>query len=788
MIIHFFKIATRNIKRKSTMSFLNIAGLSLGIASFLVISLYVFQENTFEKGFENNERVYRLEEHFLSMGQVAVTSPNLQFKLNEIPEIEAATRVHLNVSETVLLDGRGIKVNRTLRAKNDFFELFDYKLLMGNQASPLNGPGAAVISEALAETIFGRKNVIGESLKLKGKDELIISAVASTPLVKSHLDFDLLVYPEKEEEFSAESGWYGIAGYTYVRLAPNVAMVTLNTKLDELAKTHVFPVVFKPSPDMSFEDWIVNENRIQFIAKPIEDIYLHSNLSFEMSAGGDPQMLTTLSIIAVFILTIAIINFMNLTTARSSSRTKEIGVRKVLGSKREGLVLQFLAESLLITLLSALIGAGLSEVMIYGINAYFGSVIGLSLFSNTTLLAYIGLGVLLVGLVAGLYPAFYLSSVKVVPLLKGMRLSKVLNLNVAKLLRNGLVITQFTLIATLFIYSQLVHLKNKDLGFAENQILVISNAQDLKDGKQAFKNELLKTPGVKSASFSKRVPGGNFDDVHSIMLDANNTVVFAAFTVDEDYKTTLGLKMREGDWFRDELVTSDSLVLINNAAAQLLGLEHPVGEKIGNYYRIVGVVEDFHYGSLRNEIGPALFNYSATAGGQLAIQLDVNKVPTEAIANIWSRFTAVPLESKMLEQNFDTQFQKETQSANSVLAFTLLAILISCIGLFGLAAFTADQRLHEFGIRKVLGASVSDIVSTFSFDFLKLIGIAFLISIPLAIWGVNAWLQSFADRISLSAGAFILAGILALMIAFSTILFQSLKAGRLNPVDTLRNE
>lgn len=775
------------------MSFLNIAGLGLGIASFLVISLYVFQENTFEKGFENSERIYRLEEHFLSMGQVAVTSPNLQFKLNEIPEIEAATRVHLNVSETVLLDGRGIKVNKTLRAKNDFFELFDYKLLMGNQASPLKGPGSAVISEALAETIFGRKNVIGQSLKLKGKGELIISAVASTPLIKSHLDFDLLVYPEKEEEFSAESGWYGIAGYTYVRLAPNVSTATLNTKLDELAKAHVFPVVFKPSPDMSFEDWIVNENRIQFMAKPIVDIYLYSNLSFEMSAGGDPQMLATLSIIAVFILTIAIINFMNLTTARSSFRTKEIGIRKVLGSKREGLVMQFLAESLLITLLSALIGAGLSEVMIYGINAYFGPVIGLSLFSNTTLLAYMGLGVLLVGLVAGLYPAFYLSSVKVVPLLKGMRLSKVLNLNVAKLLRNGLVIAQFTLssgmiIATLFIYSQLVHLKNKDLGFAENQVLVISNAQDLKDGKQAFKNELLKIPGVKSASYSKRVPGGNFDDVHSIMLDASNTVVFAAFTVDEDYKNTLGLKMKEGEWFRDELVTSDSLVLINNAASQVLGLEHPVGEVIGNYYRIVGVVEDFHYGSLRNEIGPALFSYSATEGGQLAIQFDVNKIPTEAIANVWSQFTVVPLESKMLEQNFDAQFQKETQSANSVLAFTILAVLISCIGLFGLAAFTADQRLHEFGIRKVLGASVSDIVSTFSFDFLKLIGIAFFISIPLAIWGVNAWLQSFADRISLSAGAFILAGILALMIAFSTILFQSLKAGRLNPVDTLRNE
>jgi putative ABC transport system permease protein len=298
----------------------------------------------------------------------------------------------------------------------------------------------------------------------------------------------------------------------------------------------------------------------------------------------------------------------------------------------------------------------------------------------------------------------------------------------------------------------------------------------------------LKISGVKSASYSKRVPGGNFDDVHSIMLDANNTVVFAAFTVDEDYKETLGLKMTAGEWFKDELVTSDSLVMINHAAAQVLGLENPVGEVIGNYYQVIGVVEDFHYGALRNEIGPALFTYSAADGGTLAIRLDVNKTPNAAIANVWNQFTALPLESKMLEQNFDAQFQKEAHSANIVLAFTFLAILISCIGLFGLAAFTADQRLHEFGIRKVLGARVSDIVGLFSFDFLKLIGIAFFISIPLAIWGVNVWLQSFADRISLSVGAFILAGILALTIAFLTILFQSLKAGRLNPVDTLRNE
>lgn len=791
MIKHFFKIAYRNIMRKGKMSLLNIAGLSLGIASFIVIGLYVFQETSYEKGHERYEDIYRIEEHFLSMGRVAWTNANLQFNLDEIPEIESIVRVRSNGNSSLLIGDKAVKVDRMLTSDNRFFELFNYDLLLGNADMPLTGPGSAVISDELAIRLFGRADVVGETLKVKGSGDVIISGVAKAPVRRSHLDFDLMLHFSPEEK--PKENWYGISGYTYIQTNAGVSPETLNTKLDGLVERNVFPGAFKPSPEMTFEEWIVHENRIQFMVKPIDDIYLHSNLKFEIGAGGDAQMLVTLSIIAAFILIIASINFMNLTTARSSGRTKEIGVRKVLGSGKKSLVLQFLSESVLITLISAIIAAGLSELIIFLVNNYFGDIIGFSLFSFPAVIAMMFVGVLLLGVLSGLYPAFYLSSARVIPLLKGMKLAQVLNVNVSKALRNGLVVTQFTLstgmiIATLFIYNQLMFMKNKDLGFSEDNVMVVTNAHDLGDDKQAFRNELLNIPGVKSVSLGGRVPGDGSTSIQSVMLDGNESISFQAFTVDDYYKETLDLKIQEGEWFRPELVKSDSNVIVNRAAVEALGLAEPVGELIGNYFRIVGVMEDFQYASFRNEIGPAVFQYSESRGSRAVIKLNMNEVPYEAIQTAWARFSALPLETKMLEQNFDELLYKEEQSANTVLGFTVLAILISCLGLFGLAAFIADQRQHEFGVRKVLGASVADVVRLFSFDFLKLISVAFLISVPIAIWAVGAWLQGYAERVSLSAEVFVLAGVLAIAIAFLTILFQSLKTGRLNPVDTLRSE
>ncbi len=792
MVRHFLKVAIRNIYKKGLFSVLNIAGLSIGISAFLVIVLYVFQETSFEKGFERWEDTYRIEEHFVSMGEVAWTTPNLQFFLNEIPEIEAYSRLAVDFGMEVIKDDALFKTDQTVWTDNSFFNVFDYKIIAGNPDAPLMGPGSMVITRNMAERLFGRTDVVGEQIEIKKNGVFLVAAVVENPLIKSHLDFDLLVHRQDAEAFDA-NGWYNIGGYTYAKLANGTSQEVFNQKLRDLNERNLYPNAFLPVTDMSFEEWQEHDNRISFMSKPISRIYLDSNLQFEIGAGGDKQTLVTLSIIALFILVIASINFMNLTTARSSGRTKEIGMRKVLGSRRWGLIIQFLSESLLITLIATIIAAGLTEVIIFQVNQQFGDAIGLSLLKYPSLLINIGIGVVLLGVISGLYPAFYLSSAKVIPLLKGMKLARVLNLNLAKGLRNGLVMVQFTLstaliIATLFIQDQLTFLKNKDVGFDQEQVLVITNANELGNDKLAFKNELLQVPGIQSASYAQRVPGDHFNGVQSIMLDANNTLVMSTFTNDLDYYNTLGLEMSAGDWFSPDLVKTDSNIVVNEAAINSIGLEDPVGKTIGNYYTIVGVVKDFNYGSYKEPIGPAFFNYSETKGNRMVVRLDTKEMPIEEINQVWQKFAADAMDTHWLERNFEELLVKEDQMGSAVTIFTVLAIVVSCFGLFGLAAFTADQRLQEFGIRKVLGASVVDIVRVFSYDFMRVIGIAFLISIPLSIWGVNQWLQGFADRISLSVGVFILAGILAIGIAFATILFQSIKTGRLNPVDTIKNE
>uniref|UniRef100_UPI00404880F0 FtsX-like permease family protein n=1 Tax=Roseivirga sp. TaxID=1964215 RepID=UPI00404880F0 len=792
MVTHFLKVALRSIRKRGLLSILNISGLSIDIASFLVISLYLFQETSYEKGFEDNDRIFRIEEHFLSMGRLAWSTSNLQYKLNEIPEIELYTRVDERSGAKILYSNNQFKVDRFLTVDSIFLKVFDFEMLQGSRITALNGPGDAIISEAFAIKVFGLQNAIGQSFQLVGGRDYVVRAVAQNPILRSHLDFDIAVYSESSTPYS-DGSWFGIGGYTYVKAIREVEAEDLNDKLDALTKEHVFPVVYQNSADMAFEDWLEGENKIRFYAKPIVDIHLNSNLQFEIGPNGDRQVLITLAIISVFILVIAAINFMNLATARASQRTKEIGVRKVLGSRKSSLICQFLSESILTTLFAATIGAGISELVLSLTNNQFESEISLSLLNYPILLIFVFLGVILLGVLAGLYPAFYLSSVKMIPLLKGMQIARVLNMNFAKLMRNGLVVLQFTLsttliIAAIFIYGQLKHLREMDLGFAKDQVFVIQNASALKDNRKAFRNELLRLPMIQEAGYSFRLPADGSSNVTSTMLDKETSFSFEGFQIDENFQKVMGIELLEGKWFDTNSIYGDSLVVLNESAVKALGLKDPIGKSFDNYRVVIGVVKDFNYGNLRDEISPAMFWKSTEHQNKLAILVSPGNNPIQSITEVWSSFTNEKLEIYPLDQNFANQLNTEKQTADAVLIFTVLAIIISSLGLIGLAAFTADQRLQEFGIRKALGATVADIIKLFSFDFVKLIILAFIISIPIAIWGVNAWLQGFANRISLSAGAFVLAGILAIGIAIITILFQSIKTGRLNPVDTLRNE
>ncbi|MEC7753577.1 FtsX-like permease family protein [Roseivirga sp. UBA1976] len=794
MIAHYLKTSFRALRKNPLLSTLNIVGLSVGLGCFLVIVTYLYQENTYEKGFTDYDRIYRLEEEFLGMGRTAWSTSNLQYKLNEIPEIESYVRLSVDQgNEAKAINGEKIiKMPKVLKATDGLFEVFDFSLQQGDVARAIDGPNKAVLTKDFARRLFATEDVMGKTFEYMGK-ELMVTGVLADQVFETHLKFDFISSNLYNPEYT-DKRWWGIGGYIYIKTTEPLKPQLLNKQLDEISKTYVYPVV--NNSELSAEEWLSSANKIQFFAKPIRDIYLGSNEKFEIGANGDKQTRVTLSIIGIFILVIAIINFMNLTTARSSLRTKEIGLRKVLGTRRGRLVFQFLTESTLITLFAALIGAGLSELFITLLNQKLGEVIGLSILSYPMLGVYILLGVLVVGFLAGIYPAFYLSSVKMIPLLKGMKLGQVLNLGNARTLRNGLVVLQFTISSTLiigsyFVYSQLQHLKSVDVGFDKEQVLVISHSFDATVNLEALRNELLTVPGVEQASFNSRLPADRSVNIMSTMLGPEKSVAFNAFQVDPYYAETLGLQLLQGKWFSPGQSVSDSLVVLNRAGLEAVGLEgDPVGQVFGNYWRVIGVVEDFIVDNYREQIGPAIMTYDQSSPGQLAIKLSSQNVAATvaSVQKVWEGLMAGPFEYKYLDQNFTEILNKEKQNADAVLVFTILAIFISCLGLFGLAAFMADQRAHEFGIRKVLGASVADIVRNFGFDFTRLIVLAFVVAIPVSVYAVNLWLNGYANRIELGVLGFVIAALLSFGIAFLTIAFQSLKAGRLNPVKTLRNE
>ena len=792
MFNHLFKITIRSFVKRPLLSLLNVVGLSIGLSAFLVISLYLFQENSYEKGFSDNERIYRVEEHFLSMGRLAWSNSNLPYVIDEIPEVEEFTRLQQFANGEFFVNDIVYKANRTLITDTSFFKIFDYDFIYGNAERALSKPGDIVITEKAALRTFGTADVMGEKIHIDGSGDFFVSGVVKTPVLKSHLDFELARFKGEPDLYEA-SKWFSIGGYTYIKTSHSVDLNILNEKLDKLSEKHAFPVVHT-SGTLSAEEWLASENTVRFYAKPIRDIYLTSNLQFEIGSNGDRQTRVTLSLVSIFILVIAAINFMNLTTARSSLRTKEIGVRKVLGVERSSLMRQFLFESLFVTLIAALLAGGLSELFIKLINQSMGDMIGVSFINHPSLLFYFFIGVFILGLIAGIYPAFYLSSVKMLPLLKGMKLTSVLNLGSAKLLRSGLVVLQFTISSTLiigalFIYSQLKFLKNMNLGFEKDQVIVLPSAGSiLGENKEALRNELLRLSSVESGSFTFRLPADGSSNITSTMLDEETSMSFEGFQTDPYLQDVLGFKLIDGEWFNPERQQFDSLIVINESALKALGFDEPIGKILGDYWNIIGVVEDFFYDDFRNEIGPVMFTISPEHHNRLALRVNDEEKSLAEIEGVWNEFTNETFEHYYLNQNFEGQITKEEQEADAVLLFTVLAIFISCLGLFGLASFVADQRVHEFGVRKVLGASVKSLIRLFSLHFIKLILIAFLISVPLAIYGVDLWLQGFVKRVPITVGGFVIAAICCLGIAISTVLFQSIKAGRLNPVDTLRNE
>ncbi len=790
------KTALRSFRRKPLLPSLNLFGLSLGIGCFLTISLYIYQENTYDSGFSDYEHIYRVEEHFLSMGQLAWTSSNVAYELDEAPIVQAHTRVNSYEGQTKINVGdRSFKLDHVLSGDSAFFQVFDFKFLHGNPNDALSGPKQAVISYKTALKLFGKTDVLGETIASENRGDYIISGVLAPQELKSHLDFDVLVY-RKRARYNANT-WFGIGGYSYAKLTKGTTQASFDRLLTDISEEKVYPVIYpKGQTDedaLSFEEWAQSPNRVTLYAKPLRDIYLNSHLQFEIGPNGDKQTRVTLSIIGVFILLIAVINFMNLSTSRAANRAKEVGVKKVLGAGRERLIKQFLFQSVLFTIMAALIGGGISELFVRLINEYLGETITVALMSQPNLVLGTVIGLIVLGLVAGSYPAFYLSSVKSVPLMKGKSLSQAINMKSALGLRNGLVVFQFVIssaliAASVVVFQQMQHLKQMDLGFAKERVAIIEDLENLNNGKEAFKNALLANSQVNQVSFTQRVPNDGSNSTLSTMLDSETTMTFGQFFADANLAETLGLELLGGEWFKMNEPKYDSVVIINESAARAMDIENPVGEVFGNYYRIKAVVKDFKFANVRDEIGPAVIFNSDKSFSRIAVNLNSEEMGLEELNDIWTQHSDAPMEAYFLDDKYEQLLKKEKQATDGVLAFTALAIIIAALGLFGLATFSAEQRKHEFGIRRVLGANLNQILGLFSMHFLRLILLAFILSVPLAYYGLNQWLNGFANRIELSASVFVVSGVLALIVAGLTLAFQSLRISQVNPVETLEDQ
>ena len=804
------KIAFRNLKRNKVFSFINIFGLAIGLASCMLIMLYIFDESSYDTQHKDVDNLYRIATiNNKGDNWAAEAAPLAMAVKTNLPEVEQSTRLMTFPDIAKML----IKYNDGNDQKNffetngyyvdsTFFQLFTYDFIYGNSVTALQEPNSIVISQKMSQQFFGNADPVGKAVLINtpfGEFNYTVKAVFDNSKYKSHIPANYFLSMRNNDMWNWVQQQTTLIGnnvfFTYVKLRPGTGAKIFEKKLQAFFDQQA-------GADMKAMGF---HNKL--FLQPVKDIYLHSSLGNEIASNGNIIYLYILGSIAAFILLIACINFMNLSTARSQKRAKEVGVRKVIGAKRSTLVWQFLGESFMMCVIALLIALGLVVLLL----PYFNSLIQKTIhFSDEpSLLFWITGLTILTGLLAGLYPAFYLSAFKPIAVLKG----KIINSFSAIVLRKGLVVFQFVvsvclIVSAIVIWQQLDYLKNQQLGFNKEQKIILPLQNGYLNNEQNYtslKNELLQNPQVKSVSSGSTYPGANnLNDMlfFSEGKTKNDNVDVHLAAVDNGYIETLGFKLLSGRAFSKDFTNDSASIILNETAIKKLGYTaaNAVGKKVnfdvGNYkgaLQIAGVVEDFNFESLHNQIQPYGFTTTTFGNryGYLVASLNTNDYASvlKKMQAAWVKLNpSVPFEYSFLDQDLQRNYEKEQRTSNLVAWFTIIAIIIACLGLFGLSAFAAEQRIKEIGIRKVLGASINSIVRLFSIDFLKLILVAIVIASPIAWWLMDKWLLDFAYRITINWWVFGMAGMIAVSIALITISFQAIKAAVANPVDSLRSE
>ena len=808
MLSNYLKIAWRNLLKNKGLSFINIFGLALGLASFILIVLYVSDELSYDCFHKNANRIYRIHSDIRFGGtdmSMAVSADPMGAALKkDYPQIEEFTRLYASEGSKLFKKGNTyITETRVTYADSTFFDVFTFPSLAGNTKTALNEPNTVVINETTAKKYFGSTaSAMGKMMECNDNGTKLykVTAVIKDLPKNSHFIFDMFLSMDNVDY--AFGSYLSHNFHTYLLLKPGADYKAVEKNFPQYVDKYVLPSAKAFMQIESMKDFEKSGNRLSYSLMPLTNIHLHSARGVELGVNGAIQYVYIFGAVALFILLIACINFMNLSTARSASRAKEVGIRKVLGTEKKSLIQQFLAESIL----TSFIAMVLAVLCTWGSLGWFNTLAGKEFYMSELLQPKIVLFLLLipivVGLVAGSYPAFFLSAFKPISVLKGK-----INSGFAKSnLRSSLVVFQFfasilLITSTLIIYKQLNYIQSVKIGFNKEQVLIVDNTSMGTSTAEAFKNQVAKLSGVKEASFAGYLPVNNSsrsDNTWSTesVMNEKNGFNMQNWKVDYDYIPTLGMQMLKGRNFSREYGGDSTALIINEATAALIG-GNPIGKKLYSsndngplIYTIIGVVKNFNYESLRKNVSPLCFRLGNNrwASAYRVETKDIKSLLAQVETNFKRLSPGMPFHYSFLDESFTAMYRDEQRVAKVAFSFSFLAILIACLGLFGLATYMAEQRTKEIGIRKVLGASVSGIIQMLSKDFIKLVLIACVFAIPLAWWVMNKWLQDFAYRINIGWWVFAAAGLIVLLIALLTVSSQAVKAALSNPVKSLRTE
>ena len=797
MLRNNLKVALRNLFKHKAYSFINIFGLALGMASAILIILFVRYERSYDRFHDNAARIQRIAVRAMigntkirQTNTPAIMTPTL---LEHYPEVEYSIRFQDDF-EGVTVKYGDLVFNEywVCSTDADFFEVFTFPLTAGNPETALQEPNTVVISETMAQKYFKGEETLGQILNIDGTDFRVSGVMADFPQ-NSHFHFDMLVSLNTYKNRLADTNWFNNSYQTYLLLKEGASAASLEAKFPEIVRNYA-------TAGQDYDGWLSRGNYWEYYLQPLTDIHLHSDLNGEFQANGNSAYVSASLLIAIFILLIASVNYMNLATARSANRAREVGIRKVVGSTRGPLLRQFLAESLSASYLALIMAVALVHMLLPAFRALTGRTLSLPYMENPFVIpALLGLALVL-GVFSGAYPAFFLSSVQPIKVLRGRYQSGSRNSR----LRNALVLVQFAIsiflvVGTLVVQRQTEYMRSQNLGFDKEHVVVLKTPVPLGDRSRTFKEQLLALPEIKAVAGSDTTPGRSFRNWGCQAEGLDESLTLNVCVCDEGYLETMGLEMAEGRFFSHEFSTDEKAIVINEAAAKLIGWDDPIGKTIAFdtdlVFTVVGVVKDYHYESLHQSMRPgALMAQPGIRGAQedyISVRIQPGDIPStlSRIRNVWDTFMkGYPLEYSFLDSDYDALYHNEERTGRIFSVFAALAIGIGCLGLLGLASFAAEQKTREIGIRRVLGASVPGIMMLLSRDLIRWVALANLVAWPVAYFAMNNWLQNFSYRIGLSWFFFLLAGLITLFIAWFSTSFQAYKAANTDPVSALKHE